>query len=216
MRLGEANTGTTTTPERFNSPSVIYQRDLDKDERQVAEWYNNLSSSYEELYGEEQSSKHQAVLKLLGNKHFQVIVDIGCGTGSFLEKARAVYDYSVGIDLSTKMLRIAKNRQIPNAYYVLASSSLLPLKDDSSDCTVSISTAEAEPNLPDFIAELDRIARVDSLLAITLFHTPGALDPTSLPKPVRSTRISERETLYFLRPSRRSETTYPAPSLRGL
>ena len=172
---------------------------MEKDERQIAEWYNNLSKSYDELYGEEQSSKHQAVLGFLGNRHFQVLVDIGCGTGSFLAKAYEISDHSVGIDLSTRMLRIAKNRRIPNSDYVLASSSWLPLKEGSSNCTVSISTAKAEPDLPSLMSDLERIARDDSLLAITLFQQPGTLDPILLPKPVQSTKVSERETLYFLR-----------------
>jgi malonyl-CoA O-methyltransferase len=172
---------------------------LEKDERQIAEWYNNLSRSYDDLYGEEQSSKHQAVLGFLGNRHFQVLVDIGCGTGSFLEKAHEISDHSVGIDLSTKMLRIAKNRRTPNSDYVLASSSSLPLKEKSSNCTVSISTAKAEANLPVLISDLERIARDDSLLAITLFHQSGTPDHLPLPKLVQSAKISERETLYFLR-----------------
>lgn len=172
---------------------------MEKDERQVAEWYNTLSGSYDELYGREQSSKHKMVLEFLENKHFRVLVDIGCGTGSFLEKAHRAYDRSVGIDLSAKMLRIAKNRRIPNTDLVLASSSWLPFKDESSDCTVSISTMKAQPNLPSLIADIERIGRSENLLAITLFQHPGAESPTWLPKPARVTKVSERETLYFLR-----------------
>lgn len=172
---------------------------MEKDERQVAGWYNTLSSSYDELYGQEQSHKYQTVLELLGKRHFPVLIDIGCGTGTFIEKARENYDYAIGIDLSNKMLQIAKKRKTQNTDYVLASSSSLPLKNSSSDCTVSISTAKAEPNLPKFIADLERIGNEDSFLAFTLFKEPGAPNPLSLSSPVRSTLISERETLYFLR-----------------
>ena len=172
---------------------------MEKDDRQVAEWYNTLSGSYDELYGEEQSRKCETVLGFLGNRHFEVLIDVGCGTGSFLEKAGAFYDYAIGIDLSAKMLRIATKRKTANTDYVLASSSSLPLKNSSSDCTVSISTAKAGSNLSSFIADLRRIGREDSLLALTLFQEPGIPNPESLAKPVRSTIISDRETLYFLR-----------------
>jgi len=174
---------------------------LEKDERQVAEWYNTLSGSYDELYGKEQSHKYETVLEFLREKHFKVLVDIGCGTGTFLEKAREICDHSVGIDLSTRMLKIAKNRRTPNAEYVLASSSSLPLKDKSADCTVSISTAKAESNLPMFIADLQRISHQDSLLAVTIFQKPGTPIPLSLATRARSTIISDRETLYLLRPA---------------
>lgn len=189
------------TPERFNSPSALYQHDLEKDERQVAEWYDALSNSYDELYGKEQSHKYELVLEFLGQRHFKVLVDIGCGTGTFLEKAHEMCDHSIGIDLSTGMLKVAKNRRTPNADYVLASSSSLPLKDDSSDCTVSISTVKAEPNLPKFLADLERICRKDSFLAFTLFQQPRAPNPPSLSNSARSTQISDREILYFLRPA---------------
>ena len=189
------------TPERFNSSSALYQHDLEKDERQVAEWYNTLSSSYDELYGEEQSQKYETVLEFLGNRHFRIIIDIGCGTGTFLEKAHEIYDYAIGIDLSTKMLQIARGKKTRNTDFVLASSSSLPLKDKSADCTVSISTAKAESNLPTFIADLERISQQDSLLAVTIFQKPGMLTPFSLATRARSTIISDRETLYLLRPA---------------
>jgi len=172
---------------------------LEKDERQVAEWYNTLSSSYDELYGKEQSQKHQAMLEFLGTRRFQVLIDIGCGTGTFLKQSGEIYDYAIGIDLSRKMLQIAKKRKTPKTDYVLASSSSLPLKNASSDCTVSISTAKAESNLPMLIADLERISHEDSLLAFTLFQQPGLPAPVSLANRARSTIISERETLYFLR-----------------
>ena len=172
---------------------------MEKDERQVAEWYNTLSDSYDELYGEEQSRKYETVLGFLGTRHFEVLIDIGCGAGNFLQKAREIYNHAVGIDLSAKMLRIAISRKTDNTDYVLASSSSLPLKNSSSDCTVSISTAKAGSNLPNFIADLRRIGRADSLLAFTLFQEPGLPNPESLVKPVRSSMISDRETLYFLR-----------------
>jgi len=174
---------------------------LEKDERQVAEWYNTISSSYDELYGKEQSHKYEMVLESLREKHFKVLVDIGCGTGTFLEKVREICDHSVGIDLSVRMLKIAKNRRTPNAEYVLASSSSLPLKDKSADCTVSISTAKTESNLPMFIADLERISHQDSLLAVTIFQNPITPTPFSFAAPARSTIISDRETLYLLRPA---------------
>jgi ubiquinone/menaquinone biosynthesis C-methylase UbiE len=178
---------------------------LEKDERQIAEWYNTLSDSYDELYGEEQSRKYETILRFFGNRHFEVLIDIGCGTGNFLQKASEIYDHAIGIDLSARMLRIAISRKIANTDYVLASSSSLPLKNSSSDCTVSISTAKAGSNSPGFIADLRRISREDSLLAFTLFQEPGLPNPETLVKPMRSIMISERETLYFLRLAREIE-----------
>jgi len=103
--------------------------------------------------------------------------------------------------LSRKMLRIARRRKTANTDYVLASSNSLPIKDASSDCSVSISTAKAGSNHSAFIADLKRISRPDALLAFTLFQQPGLPNPESLLKPARSTIISDRETLYLLPPA---------------
>jgi ubiquinone/menaquinone biosynthesis C-methylase UbiE len=172
---------------------------LEKDERGVAEWYNALSSSYDELYGKEQAPKIQAVLELLENRRFQVLIDIGCGTGIFLKQAQRIYDYGIGIDLSTKMLQIAKERGTLNTDLVLASSSSLPIKNASIDCAISISTTKSDANLSSLIIDLERTARKDSVLAITVFRETGTPNPVSLTTNVESKTISPRETLYFLR-----------------
>ena len=190
------------TPERFNSPSALYQHDLEKDERQVAEWYDALSNSYDELYGKEQSQKHETIIEFLGSRRFRVLVDVGCGTGDFLEKARDSSDSAIGIDLSRKMLQIARRRKTRNTDYVLASSASLPLIDNSADCTVSISTAKAESNLPMMVGELERISHQDSLLAVSIFQKPGMPTPWSVATRARSTIMSNRETLYFLGPTK--------------
>ena len=178
---------------------------MEKDERQIAEWYDTLSSSYDELYGQEQSQKHETVLEFLGNKVFRVLVDIGCGTGTFLEKAHRTYDYAIGVDLSSKMLQIAKKRRTRNTDYVLSSSASLPLKNNSTDCTVSISTAKAESNLPMIFGELERISHQDSVLAVSVFQKPRTPIPWSVATRARSTIISDRETLYCLPPPENSK-----------
>src|SRR5260370_16976088 len=112
------------------------------------------------------------------------------------------------------MLQIARGKKTRNTDFVLASSSSLPLKDKSADCTVSISTAKAESNLPTFIADLERISQQDSLLAVTIFQKPGMPTPFSLATGARSTIISDRETLYFPHPPKtlKSFPPHPPPS----
>src|SRR3989442_10394482 len=123
---GETKTGTQITLERFNSPSAIYLHDLEKDERQVAEWYNTLSDSYDELYGEEQSRKYETVLGFLGTRHFEGLIDIGCWAGNLLQKAREIYNNAAGIALSAKMLRFSISRKTDNNNDAQSNSSSHP------------------------------------------------------------------------------------------
>src|SRR5437667_10931051 len=92
----------------------------ENDDREVAARYNTLSPSYDELYGQEQSPNHKAVIELIADEKFQILVDVGCGSGTFLKSAHELYEYAVGIDLSMSMLKIAKSRRSGKTDLILA------------------------------------------------------------------------------------------------
>lgn len=196
-------------PERFNSRSVIYQDDLDEnEERRVAEWYNNLSHSYDELYGHEQAFKREKVLHLMSDKRFRILVDVGCGSGALLNQAVRFYDYAIGVDLSINMLRAARKKRSNKIDFVLATSRMLPIRDRAADCLVSISTLKTDSTLPANLSELGRVLNGEGLLAVSLFLEPEDPSPFDLTERIRSSRISKRESLYFFtRQSDRKITT---------
>src|SRR5207247_3276846 len=102
---GDTKTASQARLERLISPYAIYQADLEEnDDREVAERYNTLSPSYNELYGREQSPKHKAVIEFIADERFKILVDVGCGPGMFLESAQELYEYAIGIDLSMSMI----------------------------------------------------------------------------------------------------------------
>jgi ubiquinone/menaquinone biosynthesis C-methylase UbiE len=170
------------------------------EERRVASWYNSLSGSYDELYSEEQSSKHDLVLGFLRGNRFKILVDIGAGTGTFLRRARNRYDWGVGIDVSQKMLRLAKKEKADNVELILASSTKLPIRGGSIDCAVSISTAKADDKLQEFVGEMERIGSKKSMRIATILESSDELSPRSVSNPSFRTRLSNRETLYVLSP----------------
>ena len=170
----------------------------EQEERRVAEWYNKLSDSYDELYGHEQSFKQEKVLDFICDKRFGILVDVGCGSGAFLNAAVSLYSYGIGVDLSINMLKAAKKKQPKKNDFVLATSRMLPLRDGVADCLVSISTLKTDSALPENLRELRRLLNGESLLAVSLFQereNPIPFDPSER---VRSSRISKRESIYFL------------------
>ncbi len=171
----------------------------ENDDREVAERYNTLSPSYNELYGQEQSSKHKAVIEFIADERFKILVDVGCGPGTFLESAQELYEYAIGIDLSMSMLKAAKRRRTGKTDLVQATSRLLPIKNDSVNCLVSISTLRADPGLRASTSEMKRICRKKAVLAVSLFQHPENDVPRLLAGTEHSSRISARETVYFLR-----------------
>ena len=171
---------------------------MDEDQvRKIAEWYDKLSSSYDELYGAEQALKHKIILDYIGAKRMTTLLDVGCGTGRFLERADPLYNLGIGVDISKQMLMIAKRRRSPKTDFVQASSFRLPIKSHVVDCTVSISTSIADETVSGFITEVDRIGSENSILAMTLFEESTSRE--SLPNAgVRlSRKINDREGLYI-------------------
>jgi ubiquinone/menaquinone biosynthesis C-methylase UbiE len=185
----------------------IYQDDLNADEdRRIAKWYNTLSASYDELYGQEQSAKHNAVLEFFEDKRFKVLIDIGCGSGTFLQHAEPFYDYAVGIDVSINMLKAAKKKRTSKNDLILATSRMLPIRRKGADGLVSISTHADHSSLMIGLEELRRISRENAVLAISLFQQEGAETPHFPFALRRATRISDRESVYCFRSERFERT----------
>ena len=168
------------------------------EERRVAAWYDALSKGYDELYGPEQSLKERRVLEFVRGRRFPLLIDVGCGSASLLRDAAPIYDFAIGVDLSIKMLNEAKKKKSPNSDVVLATSRMLPIRDGLVDCVVSISTFKIDSNLPQVQNELRRICSRNATLAISLFQNPVNESPFGPPDVVRSSKMSDHESLYFM------------------
>src|SRR5690625_1457061 len=77
--------------------------------------YGNFALLYDELMKDAPYSKWATLTqKLIEDRDVSTIVDLGCGTGEITirlaESGRQLY----GVDLSTEMLAIAEQKEIPN------------------------------------------------------------------------------------------------------
>lgn len=170
---------------------------MDEDRvRKVAEWYDKLASSYDELYGEEQDLKHKIILDYIGAERRTTLLDVGCGTGRFLRKADPLYSIGIGVDVSKEMLMLAKRGRTSKTDFVLATSSRLPIRHKTVDCTVSISTSEADEDAQGFIREVGRIGSENSQLAMIVFEQPNSHEIMPKAGVQFSRKINDRETLY--------------------
>ena len=167
-------------------------------EREIAEWYNSLAGSYDELYGKEQAIKHDAVLKAVENRRFNLLIDVGCGSGVLLERISGNCDRSLGFDLSIKMLKLANTRRTERTDFVLASSRFLPIADGRVDCLISISTLEANANVLEHLTELKRVRASNGVEIVSLFHHQSGNATHIVRGSTRSLKLSDRETIYFL------------------
>lgn len=126
--------------------------------------YNNIASKYDERYESGQLSNIEKFLfDIINQNHFKNIVDIGCGTGHWLN-AIPTFGNLYGCDLSIEMLKIARNKNLQNL--ILCNALRLPFKSHSFDFIFLVNAFHQFDNKIDFIAHSFALLTQNGALAI--------------------------------------------------
>lgn len=98
--------------------------------------FNMQATTYDDnIKGQHARSLYPFILKHLSKISYQTALDLGCGTGEMMklilqqDSSKTLY----GIDLSNKMLEVAKNKLGKAATIVLGDSEHLPFADNYFD-----------------------------------------------------------------------------------
>jgi demethylmenaquinone methyltransferase/2-methoxy-6-polyprenyl-1,4-benzoquinol methylase len=102
-----------------------------------------------------------------------VILDLASGTGDFslLVKKRYPGSRAVAVDLTERMLQLAKGRGL--RYAVCGDAGSLPFPDHSFDCVFVGYGLRNFPNLALAVREIERVTRPGGLLVSLDFFLPG-------------------------------------------
>ena len=111
-------------------------------------YYDKISSGYNELHKEEQLKKVKILIKELNIKNDKVL-DIGCGTAFYSN----LFKNYTGIDNSKGMLKKSKAKVI----YVNAEK--LPFKDNSFDTIISVTAIHNFINSKKAVEEMKRVSK---------------------------------------------------------
>ena len=95
------------------------------------------------------------------------ILDVGCGTGRWMEPLAASGASVFGLDLSAEMLAVAAAKPALTGRFVVADIENLPIQTDSFDLALCCFTLSYATHLPRALAELARVAR---RVAVTDLH----------------------------------------------
>ncbi|MEM2341589.1 MAG: class I SAM-dependent methyltransferase [Candidatus Bathyarchaeia archaeon] len=129
--------------------------------RKVIKHYDKISRIYNALYGYEQKLKINEILKILHINPLDVILDVGCGTGLLFNYTSDSARFIIGVDISLKILKVAKNLikkdRLNNVFLIRADADFLPFRDEVFDKVFAITLLQ---NMPDPILTLHEIARV--------------------------------------------------------
>ncbi|RDU73106.1 bifunctional demethylmenaquinone methyltransferase/2-methoxy-6-polyprenyl-1,4-benzoquinol methylase UbiE [Helicobacter aurati] len=149
---------------------------------QIIDMFNDIAPTYDKTnrlmsMGIDTSWRKEAckqALKII-NKTNVDIADIACGTGDMMlhwtqesQNLNVVIDSLVGIDPSTNMLNVAKEK-IPNGNFIIAQADNLPLESTSKDILSIAYGLRNVVNRKDSLREFYRVLKPQGVLIVLEF-----------------------------------------------
>ncbi|WP_028515076.1 class I SAM-dependent methyltransferase [Ruminococcus flavefaciens] len=101
------------------------------------------------------------VLAELEKEPFTDLLDCGCGTGPMLTLLHKKYPdkHYTGIDLTPKMIEVAKRKNIKNVELIVGDCENMPFADNSFDVMICCESFHHYPNPQDFFNSVYRVLR---------------------------------------------------------
>lgn len=137
--------------------------------KEIIKKYNSSSSFYDSRYRQIQETKYHIILKNFDLTR-KVILDLGCGTGLFIEyvsrrklEQKKKLDYYVGLDISWNMLLEFRSKfeklKGKNISLLLSDIENLPFRDNQFFSVLSLTSFQNLPDVKKGIKELLRVSR---------------------------------------------------------
>ncbi len=108
------------------------------------------------------------IKRLFKSEKHEILVDIGCGTGIFLDYLHKDFKVGIGIDNCKEMVDFAKKRHKKrNIKYIIGKGDVLPLADNSADFVLSMGVLENIKDKKKHINESLRVLKKGGILFLT-------------------------------------------------
>ena len=150
--------------------------------------YKKLSisefSKAAELYETDQAGVYKMckkdypdVLAELEKEEFTDLLDCGCGTAPMLSLLKAKYPdkHYTGIDLTPKMIEVAKAKGLEDVNLVVGDCERLPFADNSFDVVICCQSFHHYPNVQYFFDSVCRVLRPGGRLVLRDMTSNSAL-----------------------------------------
>lgn len=105
------------------------------------------------------SRQKELILELVAPHAGERLLDVGCGTGNYLQVFREKWCSVTGVDSSSDMLEIAREKVGDNIELQLSKAEDLPYSDDEFDIVTIINALETVASPQKAIAEAIRVCR---------------------------------------------------------
>jgi ubiquinone/menaquinone biosynthesis C-methylase UbiE len=130
-------------------------------------------------YGRHARRLHQDVMAAVSAFGFEDVLDVGCGTGATLAavlEARPEVR-ARGIDLSPRMVELARSRLGDRAEVQVADAEHLPFADGSADLVLCVDSFHHYPQPAAALAEIHRVTRPGGVLVMGEWRVNAVLRP---------------------------------------
>lgn len=131
--------------------------------KRTSEQYKALSKKEFTAAAEKYESNHAGVYEMckkdypdilaeIEQENFESLLDAGCGPAPMLSLLTDKYPNKkyVGIDLTEKMIEVAKSKNLPHTEFVVGDCENLPFKANSFDVIICSMSAHHYPNIQNF------------------------------------------------------------------
>ena len=124
--------------------------------------FNRQAATYDEdMKGQHARSLYPVLLEKLSHIPFQSALDLGCGTGEMLKLIlqEDTHKERCGIDLSEKMLAVAKSKLPEQVKLILGDSESLPFSDNAFDVVYCNDSFHHYPAPQNVLREVYRVLK---------------------------------------------------------
>lgn len=137
--------------------------------RAVMRNYDVTANLYDMRYFEEQKAKIEAALEGLKMERHDMVLDAGCGTGILFSYVADKAQATVGLDVSKKILLLAKKRadKLQNIHLVLADADCMPFRENVFSLVFGITLIQNMPNPLRTLKEIRRVAKGNARIVVT-------------------------------------------------
>ena len=136
----------------------------------VRESFSRVAANYSRSTFHASSERLQEVLELAQPRKGDLALDVATGTGNTAFALAPYVGRVIGLDLTRAMLdearRIAAERSIVNADWVIGDAERLPFPDNTFDVYVVRAAPHHFPNIDAFLAEAYRVLKPDRCAAL--------------------------------------------------
>lgn len=152
----------------MNAVLILFDQMYNKFKRNIIKFFDDRSIEYDKKFVE------PIFWKIFNEKYFliwisnltnkKLVLDLGCGTGRVIPILLSKNIKIVGVDISKKMLNIAKSKtRKSNVKFILADLEQLPFKNNISDAVVCYGVLQYLQNPFKAIKEISRILKQSGL-----------------------------------------------------